>query len=138
MTLASDQQGRWSLPGAQAIRERVGVSGLIEAASATLDSALDAALRTLSSLQPSVLRNPYSALRLSQVGLTVYAQSACGWRLGVGGLIDAASATLDSALDSALCTLSLSGMARSVAPTHHRTRSCDVESSAHMPVAESW
>jgi hypothetical protein len=23
----ADQQGRWSLPGAQAIRERVGVSG---------------------------------------------------------------------------------------------------------------
>ncbi len=44
---------------------------MIVAAPGTLDSVLDAALRTLSSLQPSVLRNPYSALRLSQVGLTV-------------------------------------------------------------------
>ena len=79
---------------------------MIDAAPGTLDSALDSALSTLSSVQHSVLRNPYSALRLSQVGLTVYAQSACGWRLGVGGLIDAAPGTLDSALDSALRTLS--------------------------------
>ena len=47
-------------------------SGLIDAAPGTLDSALDSALRTLSSVQHSVLRNPYSALRLSQVGLIVF------------------------------------------------------------------
>ena len=45
------------------------VSGLIEAAPAKLVSALDSALWPLS--LSSVIRTPYSALRLPQVGLTV-------------------------------------------------------------------
>ena len=42
----TDQRGRWSLPGANSIRERVGVSGwrFDDAASGAIDSALDSAL----------------------------------------------------------------------------------------------
>ena len=39
--LAADQQGRWSLPGANGIRGRLGVSGWrFDVAKGTLDSAL--------------------------------------------------------------------------------------------------
>ena len=46
---SADQQGRWSLPGAQGDRERLGVSGwrMVDEASGAIDSALDAALCTL-------------------------------------------------------------------------------------------
>ena len=45
-TLYSLLRGRWSLPGAKGIRERVGVSGwrFDDAASGAIDSALDSAL----------------------------------------------------------------------------------------------
>ena len=63
-SLAADQQGRWSLPGANGIRGRLGVSGwrIDDAAPGTLDSALD------------------PALCLSQAGLTVLGRPGDGRR----------------------------------------------------------
>ena len=54
----ADQQGRWSLPDANGIRERMEVGR--DAATGAIDSALDAALCT-----------QHSALRLFQLQLTV-------------------------------------------------------------------
>ena len=51
-TLYSLLRGRWSLPGANSIREWVGVSGcrFDDAAPGTIDAALDSALCTLNSV----------------------------------------------------------------------------------------
>jgi hypothetical protein len=61
---------------ANGVRERweLAVSGLADEATATLDSALDAALRTLH----SVLCTQYSVLYLFQVGLTVLGRPVAG------------------------------------------------------------